>query len=70
MLSLIGGAIGIAIGAFGARTISNAFEWPARVSTNAVVIAFGFSTLIGVLFGYYPAQQAARLDPIAALRFE
>jgi len=70
MLSLIGGAIGIAIGAFGARTIANSFQWPTRVSSNAVVIAFGFSAMIGIFFGYYPALQAARLDPIEALRYE
>ena len=70
MLSLIGGAIGIAIGTFGARTIANSFQWPTRVSPNAVAIAFGFSAMIGIFFGYYPASQAARLDPIEALRYE
>jgi putative ABC transport system permease protein len=70
MLSVIGGAIGIAIGTFGARTIADAFQWPTRVSSNAVAIAFGFSAMIGIFFGYYPARQAARLDPIDALRFE
>ncbi len=70
MLSLIGGAIGIAIGTFGAQTIANTFQWPTRVSSNAVAIAFGFSAVIGIFFGYYPALQAARLDPIEALRFE
>src|SRR6266581_112046 len=70
MLSLIGGAIGIAIGTFGAQTIANTFQWPTRVSSNAVAIAFGFSAVIGIFFGYYPARQAARLDPIEALRFE
>jgi len=70
MLSLIGGAIGIAIGTFGAQTIANTFQWPTLVSSNAVAIAFGFSAMIGIFFGYYPALQAARLDPIEALRFE
>jgi putative ABC transport system permease protein len=70
ILSLIGGAIGIAIGTFAAQTISNSFQWPTRVSSNAVAVAFGFSALIGIFFGYYPARQAARLDPIDALRFE
>ncbi|HYM26243.1 MAG TPA: ABC transporter permease, partial [Vicinamibacterales bacterium] len=70
ILSLIGGAIGIAMGTLGARTIANSFEWPARVSTKAVVIAFLFSAAIGVFFGYYPARRAARLDPIEALRAE
>jgi len=70
MLSLIGGAVGIAIGTFGARTIADTFQWPTRVSSNAIAIAFGFSAMIGIFFGYYPARQAARLDPIEALRFE
>ncbi len=70
ILSLIGGAIGIAVGAFGARTIANSFQWPTRVSTSAIGIAFLFAAAIGVFFGYYPARQAARLDPIDALRAE
>ena len=70
ILSLIGGAIGIAFGMFGARTIANSMEWPARVSTNAIAIAFVFSAAIGVFFGYYPARRAASLDPIDALRAE
>ncbi|MBZ5558098.1 MAG: ABC transporter permease [Acidobacteriia bacterium] len=70
ILSLIGGAVGIAIGTFAAQTIASNFQWPTRVSSNAVAVAFGFSALIGIFFGYYPARQAARLDPIDALRFE
>ena len=70
ILSLIGGAIGIALGMFGARTIADSFHWPTRVSPNAIAVAFMFSAAIGVFFGYYPARQAARLDPIEALRFE
>jgi putative ABC transport system permease protein len=70
ILSLIGGAIGTAAGVAGSHTISNVFEWPVRVSANAILIAFGFSAAIGVFFGFYPASKAARLDPIDALRFE
>jgi putative ABC transport system permease protein len=70
ILSLIGGAIGIALGTFGARAIADAFQWPTRVSSNAIAVAFAFSAAIGVFFGYYPARKAARLDPIEALRFE
>jgi putative ABC transport system permease protein len=70
ILSLIGGAIGIGLGMVGARTIANSFQWPTRVSPNAIAVAFGCSAAIGVFFGYYPARQAARLDPIEALRFE
>jgi putative ABC transport system permease protein len=70
MLSLIGGAIGIGLGMFGARAIADTFQWPTRVSSNAIALAFGCSAAVGVFFGYYPARQAARLDPIEALRFE
>jgi putative ABC transport system permease protein len=70
LLSLVGGMVGIAIGTFGAQKIADAFQWPTHVSISAIVVAFGFSALIGVFFGYYPARQAARLDPIEALRFE
>ena len=70
ILSLIGGAIGIGLGAVGAKTIADSFQWPTRVSTGAIAIAFFFSAGIGVFFGYYPARQAARLDPIEALRAE
>jgi putative ABC transport system permease protein len=70
ILSLIGGAIGIAAGMLGARAIADSFQWPTRVSTNAIAAAFGCSIVIGVFFGYYPARQTSRLDPIEALRFE
>src|SRR3989442_2184804 len=70
ILSLIGGAIGIALGTFGARTIADTFHWPTRVSSNAIALAFGCSAAIGGFFGVYPAGQAANPDPIEALRFE
>ena len=70
ILSLIGGAIGIGVGMLGARTIADFFQWPTHVSSNAIALAFGCSAAIGMFFGYYPARQAARLDPIEALRFE
>ena len=70
LLSLVGGAIGVGFGPIGARTIAQMFQWPTRVSPNAILVAFGCSAVIGIFFGYYPARQAARLDPIHALRFE
>jgi putative ABC transport system permease protein len=70
ILSLIGGAIGVGLGMAGAQTIADMFQWPTRVSSNAIVLAFGCSAAIGVFFGYYPARKAAQLDPIEALRFE
>jgi putative ABC transport system permease protein len=69
-LSLIGGIIGIAFGLAGSRLISYFAEWRTLVSPQSIVIAFGFSALVGVFFGFYPARKAARLDPIDALRYE
>jgi putative ABC transport system permease protein len=70
ILALAGGAIGFLSGYAGSEVISRWFEWPTRVSSNAVIVAFGFATAIGLFFGYYPARRAARLDPIDALRHE
>jgi putative ABC transport system permease protein len=69
-LSLIGGGIGIAMGIGLAAAMSRWMSWPADVSLEAVWMAFGFAAATGVFFGFYPAQKAARLDPIDALRFE
>jgi putative ABC transport system permease protein len=69
-LSLIGGGIGIALGFGLAEGMSRWMSWPAKVPANAVAMAFGFAAATGVFFGFYPAQKAARLDPIDALRFE
>jgi putative ABC transport system permease protein len=70
VLSLTGGIAGMLIGGSAAAAFAWYFEWPSLVSTLAVVIAFSFSTAIGVFFGYYPAHKAAALDPIEALRYE
>jgi ABC-type antimicrobial peptide transport system permease subunit len=69
-LSLIGGGIGIALGFSLAEGMQRWMSWPAKVPVNAVAMAFGFAAATGVFFGFYPAQKAARLDPIDALRFE
>jgi len=70
LLSVLGGAVGVAFGTFGARAITNNLHWPTHISTTAIWIAFGVSAAIGITFGYYPAFRAARLDPIEALRIE
>jgi putative ABC transport system permease protein len=69
-LSVAGGALGIALGIAVSKIVSSRAGWPILLSPEAVVLAFGFSAAIGVFFGFYPAQKAARLDPIEALRYE
>jgi putative ABC transport system permease protein len=69
-LSMMGGAIGIVIGLIGSALISNLLSWPTLISGKAIVAAVIFSATVGIFFGYYPAQKAAQLDPIEALRYE
>ncbi len=69
-LSLSGGLIGIALGLFAAKRLATQFGWPMLIRTEIILIAVGFSALVGVVFGLYPARTASRLDPIDALRYE
>jgi putative ABC transport system permease protein len=70
VLSLFGGGIGIALGVGLSQGVTLWQGWPTAVSSDAIIIAFGFAAAIGVFFGFYPARKAAALDPIDALRFE
>jgi putative ABC transport system permease protein len=67
-LSVIGGAVGVAIGIGAAYAISNAAGWPLLIEPESVILAVAFSGLVGLFFGWYPAMRASRLDPIQALR--
>jgi putative ABC transport system permease protein len=69
-LSLFGGGLGVLIGVGSARLAKAVFGIDAVVSPGSIALAFGVSAAIGIFFGFYPAQRAARLDPIDALRYE
>ncbi|MEG1835807.1 MAG: ABC transporter permease [Oscillospiraceae bacterium] len=68
ILCLIGGVVGLLLGISGAALVSNVMNVPLAVKATTVALAVGFSTLIGVVFGVYPATRAAKMPPIEALR--
>jgi putative ABC transport system permease protein len=69
-LSIAGGIVGVASGLGVAEQLSHRFNWPLLIRPQIIVIAVGFSAVVGIGFGLYPARKASRLDPIEALRFE
>ena len=70
VLCLVGGAMGILLGHGGSMLVRLIMRWPVETSPSAIVIAVLVSASVGVIFGYYPAWKASRLDPIEALRYE
>ncbi|HWR51542.1 MAG TPA: ABC transporter permease [Bryobacteraceae bacterium] len=70
LISIVGGLIGIAFGFSLSRVIAAAAGWSTTVTGGSIGVAFGVSVSIGLLFGIYPAVQAAKLDPIEAIRYE
>ncbi len=70
VLTIVGGMIGMALGTGAARMLASAMDWPALLDWKSYVLGFGFSAAVGVVFGFYPAWRASRMDPIEALRFE
>ena len=69
-LSLAGGALGVVLGAAATWVIGSLADWQVSLSAGAVLLAVGFSGLVGIFFGYYPARRASQMLPIAALRHE
>lgn len=70
LLSACGGLIGVVGGVAVAHTVAYLSNWPTLITPSSIALAFLCGAVIGVFFGYYPAQRAARLDPILALRAE
>jgi putative ABC transport system permease protein len=70
VISLVGGAIGIAVGYGASEMIGRYNQWQTLIPPDAVATAVLFSAVVGIFFGFYPARKAAGLDPIEALRFE
>lgn len=70
LLTFTGGGIGVLLGIGIATVVSSAFGIPTTVAMSSILLAFGVSSGIGIVFGYYPAQRAAKLNPIEALRYE
>jgi putative ABC transport system permease protein len=69
-LSVAGGLIGVALGVGAATWLAARLQWPMLIQPDVIAVSVGFSALVGIVFGIYPARKASQLDPIDALRFE
>jgi putative ABC transport system permease protein len=70
LLTLLGGVGGVVLGVAASHLTARSLDWPSVVSLRTIAVGLGISTSVGLIFGYYPAFLASRLDPIEALRFE
>jgi putative ABC transport system permease protein len=69
-LSLIGGAIGVVLGAIATWAVGHFAGWQVSMTAASILLAGSFSAVVGIFFGFYPAQRASKLLPIQALRYE
>ena len=70
VLATIGGVAGVVAGTLGTLLVAGLAHWPTAIPVQWIVASVLFASMVGIFFGYYPAQKAARLNPIEALRFE
>jgi putative ABC transport system permease protein len=70
LLSVVGGLIGVLVGVGGAYIFGSISDMRTVIQASSILLAFGSAAIVGVFFGYYPANRAAQLDPIEALRYE
>ena len=70
MLAVIGGAMGVTVGAIVTELLGRVFELSLHITAGYVVLSLGVSSIVGVASGWYPASRAAKLDPVVALRAE
>ncbi len=70
VLCFFGGVVGILVGRGASKLVTTLLRWPTELSLDAILAAFAVSATVGIVFGYYPAWKASRLDPINALRYE
>jgi putative ABC transport system permease protein len=69
-MSILGGLLGVALGLIASYLVASRTGWNTLVTPASIMLSFGFSAVVGVLFGVYPASKASRLHPIEALRYE
>ncbi|HXG23939.1 MAG TPA: FtsX-like permease family protein, partial [Chthonomonadales bacterium] len=69
-LSLVGGLLGVGFGIWGSYLVGEINQWKIVLAPETVILAFSFSALVGIFFGFYPALKASKLNPIEALRYE
>ena len=70
VLCVVGGFVGLALGRGCALLVKKFLHWPVEPSIEAIVASIAVSAVVGIVFGFYPAWKASRLDPIEALRYE